>query len=649
MVNTLKQIMLFFFIMPSQMLIGKGLSSPIDSSEYFLSTKTVFSFSEKICYSDKLDLINIIHTDLRLVDDGNAEIGNNSKNYNYGNISTFDFSNTMRYIGNIDKAKREDKLKKMNKWMTGSIGLSFSTYHSQTSLASERQTLDPFNYRFFANVTVKVSDKFSLPFSISFAKKQFNTVIPQIPNQKPWDYIRDPRNNFGFHPTLDWGEFHIGTHTPKFSELTTGNTPIFGVGFDFTPGIFKFAASYGYTNIQVEHDIENNIRGQYLRSIFAAQVGFQKPKWHALINIVKADDKVKSIDDDLKRTKPEENFVLSTDFKFTLFDHLTFQTEVAASAFTANKQDEPLTLGGDAPNLPSWLITLTQSSRMDISGIAALKIDYPKFGISLDAKRLGTGFKSLAYPYFQTDYMDFTGSVRFGILKNKVNISGTSGYRLDNLSNTKISTSYRLIYSGNVVAMPIDKLSLVFNFSNFGENNSIDNDTLKVNYVSLSYGSNASYSFETGPLKNVVTFSYARSNYRDLNVVTGSERDNKTNNYAFMLASNYNDLRSTVMFSQTINRLPEGSIKVAVLSLGVNYKFEEPKMSLGLRVSYSGNTLFGYSPDHQITLSPVLSWEIAKRTKFNFNGNLRLAKYGERRDYANKNEQRFTMTMVQSF
>ena len=87
------------------------------------------------------------------------------KTKTFSSFSSIQKSNYFK--GDGEKTSREDKLKKMNKWVTGSVGLSLTTYNVKSSLANERPTLDPFNYRFFANVTLKLSDKFSLPFSIS--------------------------------------------------------------------------------------------------------------------------------------------------------------------------------------------------------------------------------------------------------------------------------------------------------------------------------------------------------------------------------------------------------------------------------------------------------------------------------------------------
>ena len=88
-----------------------------------------------------------------------------------------------------------------------------------------------------------------------------------LPDQRPLDYILDPRNNVGLHPSWEWGKLEIGTHTVDYSELSSGNVPIFGLGFDLNPGKFRFAASYGYANTAIEINNGFGIQPEYRQRI----------------------------------------------------------------------------------------------------------------------------------------------------------------------------------------------------------------------------------------------------------------------------------------------------------------------------------------------------------------------------------------------
>ena len=118
--------------------------------------------------------------------------------------------------------------------------------------------------------------------------------LPTIPDKNIIDYVSNPRNNISIHPKYKWIKTHINTHSPTYSDLSTGDINIFKGGKDLNPGKFIFSANYGILQRAIESNSLFNIVGDYEQRIIAARIGIGKIEGSKFtINIVKSKDYIR--------------------------------------------------------------------------------------------------------------------------------------------------------------------------------------------------------------------------------------------------------------------------------------------------------------------------------------------------------------------
>src|SRR5207245_2696485 len=97
-------------------------------------------------------------------------------------------------------------------------------------------------------------------------------------------------------PKIGWAKLYLGTHTPMYSELTVGDQPIFGAGFDLTPGKFELASSAGIAQRAIDPDSAHGIKGAYRRSIYMTRIGYGNADTSFVaLNVLKMSDDPNSI------------------------------------------------------------------------------------------------------------------------------------------------------------------------------------------------------------------------------------------------------------------------------------------------------------------------------------------------------------------
>lgn len=542
------------------------------------------------------------------------------------------------------------EVKKKEKIISGVLGAKVEGYDYNTNDTLFRSSYLPFNYRLYVSAKLRLHKKLSIPFSFTYSKRQFNTVLPQLPEQSPLEFIQDPRNNIGLHPTYnDWATFHLGTHTPNYSELSTGNTPIFGLGFDLKPKKFRLAGSYGYTNLAVEHDTSINALGAYKRQLTAFKVGYGKEENSNLnLNFVKAKDLVSSINSDSSLLNPQEGLVASMDYKIKINKNIKLYGEIAGSAFT-NSMFVQTTENGLISFIPSSLLDVNQTTRFDVSAYSSLDFGFKKWGLIFSAKQIGAGYKSLSFPYMLTDYRDFTVSPRLMLLKSKIIINGTVGYRTDNLSETKVATNNTLLINTSINMSVIKNVGIGLNYTNFGQENTIDNDTLKVNFLSESYGVFANYKFKTKEINHVLNGLYSVSKFQDFNLFTGATANNNTTSVGGGITSQFEKLYTGLNYMYSLNKQFNGDIKVNHIEVKAGYRIKKHKLDFSCALALQKTQLFSFTEDNIYSLKPRVKWSASKKVKIQVEGRLRTLNYGNRRDYSNTQDVYASIGLTKQF
>lgn len=522
-------------------------------------------------------------------------------------------------------------------------------------------------YRLVFSPTITLGGLISLPFNIMLTLPETNTTTPTIQNPSFGQYITNPANAFGFSsfaPRIGWAQFFLGSHTPQYSSLSNSDLPLFGAGIDFQPLGMRFAASGGVVQRAVEPDSTRGTPATYRRDMYMGRVGTAPNDTVSVgVNVVYARDDASSLTNnivailpersvegdtsimipaDTIRLRPEEGLMASVDVTFGLAEGMSIMVESAVSSFTRDQTSEVKVVEGN----PLDLVTTSRvSTRVDLATTASFTMRSDIWGVVVTGLYMGAGYVPIAQPYQQADRLEWRIAPSLQLFEGDLSINGTVGHRINNLSGTKGETLSQAIYGGTVNAQFTDELSTMFRYSNFGIRNKRDQDTLRVENVSQSFGIDPSLMIDGDDVLHTLNASLGLDTYDDFNVISGVETSN--------------DMRSA-----TINYL--GSIKPIPLSVGVNASYIENSLFTGLFIvrSVSGmiayrfmngdvvpsisitnsSTTFGPSPsDQQLFFKASVRWRITKTTAF-------LASYGNNNyTYGNPSSRStaFTERMIQ--
>ena len=175
---------------------------------------------------------------------------------------------------------KEKVKEKLN--ISGTMGVSYEGYglHRSPSGWTGYQPRKPWNQvRFNFTPNFKFSKNFSLPFNFNFAAIPTNFAGPYAGIKKPnfGQFITNPMNSFGLNPKYKWAELQLGTQYLKYSELSTGDIGVFGIGFDLRPKTFLFKFFTGISQQGINYTAgPPTVVGAYKRRNWMAQIGTEK-------------------------------------------------------------------------------------------------------------------------------------------------------------------------------------------------------------------------------------------------------------------------------------------------------------------------------------------------------------------------------------
>ncbi|MBK7559209.1 MAG: hypothetical protein IPI54_13590 [Chitinophagaceae bacterium] len=196
------------------------------------------------------------------------------------------------YKANAQEAAVKEKLN-----ISGTMGITYEGYgltrnpSGWTGYNARR----PWNQvRFNFSPNFKFGKNFSLPFNFNFAAIPTNFAGPYagIKKQNFGQFITNPMNSFGINPKYKWAELQLGTQYLKYSDLSTGDIGVFGVGFDLRPKTFLFKFFTGISQQGINYLAgPPTVTGAYKRRNWMAQIGTEKEGSYLFaFNIAKGKD-----------------------------------------------------------------------------------------------------------------------------------------------------------------------------------------------------------------------------------------------------------------------------------------------------------------------------------------------------------------------
>jgi hypothetical protein len=536
---------------------------------------------------------------------------------------------------------------------SGRVGLFYDAYnYSERNYELFRPRYPDHLARFSAHATLSAGRYFSMPFGIDITNQKSAYHLPNLPEERFIDYIQNPRNNISVNPTYKWAKAFLGTQTPAYSPLSTGDIPIFGVGLELTPGAFLFSLNYGKSQIGINSSPFDNIAGAYEQWLLASRIGVGKEDGTKFVlQFVKLSDEIESVQSYPEHIQPMEGVTFSPLLQIRLSKSLLFSTETAASIFTSDLLGPEIPQDNQLISIAENFITINGSTNADISNITGLEWKTDAALIGAEVRYIGPGFQSVGYRTMERDLIDYNLKTSFRMLDSKVIFTGSTGIRTNNLQNTTMQSTNRFIANLNLYTKLSEVLSVSTSYSNFGFRNNVVFDTLKVEMIQNMFSIAPTLQFDRENVNHIINTGASYQFFDEYNMFDGRTISTQSNTYnlSYNLAFKQFPLMMGVMGLLLDNETPENQINLYNVGVNARYRFFDKKLTPSVLFSYSGIKRNEHTPDNRSRLN--IKTEYKLRPKLD----LRLAYtwsnyvYGSSRPDAVTNEHRMQFSIGQRF
>ncbi len=555
---------------------------------------------------------------------------------NYGFIIIF------LHIFTIVKAQSSDN-KKVS--IDGLITVSYENYSYTTSNYTDFRPRYPKDlFRLTANSTIHIGKYFNIPFGINMSNQKTTYNYPTLPEEGVYNYIRNPRNNFHINPNYKWMHFKIGSNTPKFSDLTTGNIQMFGVGFDINPKKIIFSANYGNSQIAIEPDALLNVQGAYKQKMLATRIGWGKLNGSKItLNFVKVKDDVNSIIDAPIGVKPIEGVNVSPLIELKITKNIDFKTETAASVKTVD-----LLANDNLINYDNSFININNSSTVDYAHITSITYHKKKFRIGGEYNYVGPGYLFVGYRNQETDLKDYKLNTSAKLVKNKVNVKATIGVRQNNIKNTKLSKNKRFIANLNIFSQISEQFSLNVTYNNFGFRNNVLDNSLKIEMVNNSFSISPTYQIRSKTKFQQISLSANIDKFNQYDYLSDSYTDTKSNSYNANYVLSYINIPLTVGANILYLQNKSDLTNLNLLNYGINlgYNFFDKKLKSNVIVNKTNLKRDAFTADNRLNIRLKLKYKINKGMDANILYSLNNNQYGSYRPDAISNENKIQISLT---
>ncbi|XHP73254.1 hypothetical protein KCTC52924_00995 [Arenibacter antarcticus] len=547
---------------------------------------------------------------------------------------------------------QEEETKKSPVELTGSLGFYYDYYSfSQENYATFRPRYPENLLRLNAQMSINIGSHFSIPISVNVTNQDVMYTLPSVPEESVLDYIQNPANQISINPKYKWAQGFFGTQTPFYSRLSTGDIPIFGVGVEINPGRFILSATTGKSQRAIEPDISLNIPGAYERNIVAARIGIGKLEGSKFtLNMVRVQDDVSSVNTDPVGVQPIEGVTISPYAEFKLFEKLHLQTETAGSVYTSDVLNTG-TIDEDYVTALEDVITINASSTADFSHNTRLDWKGDKFQIGGEVEYIGPGFLPVGYRFIERDILDYKLNTGMKLFKDKVNLTGSFGIRTNNLNNTKLSSSKRVISNANLFAQLTESFSMNVNYSNFGFNNDANLLNQRIELVNNSITISPAYTIKSEKYVHLISGNMAFNSFEQFDVINNAfaKAENETFSLNYNLAFLEMPLNLGVQGIYLENQLPTGDFNMLNYGVMASYKLFDKKLSPSIGLNYAHIDVPGFTTDYRTNMNLRLGYKLTKKLQCKLQYRYINLDYGDSKPNAYVDQNRVQFSIQQRF
>ncbi len=476
---------------------------------------------------------------------------------------------------------------------------------------------------------------FELPVSIMISSNQTNFTVQSPNEQTLMQYLQNPMNIIRITPKIGDISLQFGSYLPRYSDLSTGNSNLFGLGAEYRSEKLAISLFYGISQRAINQDTLRGIIGAFERRSLTARIHYGKRETGLIgINFVTAEDIESSINSISQDIYPEKGLLTTFNFIIPIIKNIFIEGELGGSIFTRNINAEDVDYK-EVDFLKS-ITTINSSSRIDGAGKFILGIDYSNWGITFNTLYIGDGYVPLGYRFFQSDRMEFSVSPKIRLFEGRFFANASIGTRVNNISNTKAQTSDQMLLSINALANITDYFNINASFSNFGFRNRTDNDTLKVDMISSSLNLTPNLILRSDELLHSITLNLALDNFKDYNTLTMVTNENLTASLTGVYVLSFMKIPLSLNFitMHLRNDIKPFAIRLFTSILGIGYRFLNNKLIPSLSISYNNTNYTSAGTDHSIGFRTKINYQMNENINFAMELSTNQYNYGELRNNA---------------
>ncbi len=410
--------------------------------------------------------------------------------------------------------------------LRGSLSATAEAYTSAGEAPTQR-FLPRYGARLFVRPVLRLFERVEIPFELTLSTQSGLRTGYPVGFQQPF-------NQFGLSPQItSWLRLHGGYFSLSLSELSFGEPRILGGGLELSPGPFRFKAFYGVVQQPRALDTLSGFPGTYRRWAWGGSIGFATEGGAELLlhyarliddttsirllrilqDTVRTPDTALAVTDTIV-TPAQDNAVAALSFRAPLGAILSVQGEVALSAYSSSIRAAEKDVG-----VPRWLFVPRYSSNLDGAARVAVAVNPSQaVSVTLGGRWIGPGFTTLGYPWLANDVGELTVAPSFTL--NTVSVRLSAGMQWNNLRNTRLGTTRRVIGSAGVSWQPSTAFGVDLQYTNYGTRMQHAEDTLRVQNVYQSISVSPRWQFPGLGGTNMVMASYTFSQTSDQNPVS---------------------------------------------------------------------------------------------------------------------------------
>ena len=485
----------------------------------------------------------------------------------------------------------------LNKWIRANGSASvFSELYLTGNGANARRP--PATIRANIQTTFTILDQISVPFELMLSTENVS--------------FRQPFNQFGFSPQLGKNvRLSVGYHNISYSQYSVGDVRLLGGGADVKIGNFRIQANAGESQRPALPDSATFFAGSLARMLLAGRIAYESDSGAVFgLNVVRARDDAASLTVPPERQsriprflEAQDNLVASIDARFPLFSQkVLVEGEVAAArngGLWAQLIGAECGFGSSGGIVSADNLRLDYAARLNISYDASS--DALPISFRFRAEYIGPGYISLGYAQLPNDRLETDIAPTLRLFDNKLTLSGSIGYSVNNLLGDRITTAQRVIGSANISAQITDWFGIDAQYQNYGirvappPNFSIVQPMQPITqlqtqqvfgFISLMPRA----FFKLGEYNQNVSFIASVQQFADANAETRRFTENSSQMYRLLWSSQIQKLTLTINLSQMSNQSAFAQFAATEASVTAAHPFFENKLTPALTLGWTKTT-----------------------------------------------------------